>query len=61
MVNIKVDKPNNRSMACLLDTRQTNPTGQWPGSNSLIRELLQLIYKEASIDENENTAIKRLP
>ena len=43
VVDVKADKPNDMSMT-KPGAERTNPTGQWPGSNRSIRELLLFIY-----------------
>ena len=41
MVDVKVDKPNDRLMP---GSEHTNSKGQQPGSNSSVGELLLFIY-----------------
>ena len=51
----KAGEPNVRSTVCI------TCTGQWPGSYSLVRKLLLLIYKVGIYWGDQNTAIERLP
>ena len=44
IVDVKANEPNDGSMASLMGAGWTNLTGQQPGSKSLIRKLLLLIY-----------------
>ena len=49
------DKHSDGSMQCSPGPGRMNPMVPQPGSNSSIRELLLLIYKGGSIDENKNS------
>ena len=43
--------PVTGQRCALPDARQTNITGQWPGSNNSVGDLLLLIFRVASIEE----------